>query len=251
MAVATFQKAGRFIFIEPFKAAFEHGNQALVTSASAYMAAMFSMQHGVLPWLIAVPLAIGFEWTYLRGLSTSDKTRDGAWSSALNWVAMLTSAVYGILYILGYYKVIPEAPDNGLAFWLAVAHVAPMTLLSFCYAGVRRTHKQEQMTEETRRKQQEATRLARLQDQQDQIELERQKKLMEIEVWKQGKQATVEMQTMQGASSAYAQNAASTHSDAPNAQMRLHTCASCGASLNAKQYAASKRWGHCPSCKKA
>ena len=168
------KQTARYAVVEPLKAAFEHGNQALVTSASAFMAAMFSMQHNVLPWWIAVPLAVGFEWTYLRGLSTSDKTQADGWASALNWVAMLTSAVYGILYILGHYKVIPEAPDPTAAFWLAVAHVAPMTLLSFCYAGVRRTHKQEQMSEAGRVQRQEETRKHQLQAQEDRLNLDAQ-----------------------------------------------------------------------------
>lgn len=163
------RQTARHIVTEPFRAAFEHGNQALVTSASAYMAAMFSMQHGVLPVWIAVPLAVGFEWTYLRGLSTSDKTRANGWANALNWTAMLTSAVYGILFILGYYNVIPARPEPGAAFWLAVAHVGPMTLLSFCYAGVRRSHKQEQLTAVAHTRAQDAIRLARLQEQQDQL----------------------------------------------------------------------------------
>lgn len=136
-------RAASFAFLEPLRAVWEHGSQACITAAAAYMVTMFSMQHEVLPIQVAIPLAIGFEWTYLRGLATADKTRSG-WGMALNIIAMLTSATYGILYILGVYEVIPKAPDQTAAFWLAVAHVAPMTMLSFCYANVRRAHKLEE-----------------------------------------------------------------------------------------------------------
>lgn len=243
------QRSAYFI-TEPFKAAFEHGNQALVTSASAFMAAMFSMQHEVLPWWIAVPLAVGFEWTYLRGLSTSDKTQADGWASALNWTAMLTSAVYGILYILGHYKVIPESPDSTTAFWLAVAHVAPMTVLSFCYAGVRRTHKQEQMVKTERADELERIRFARLQEQKDVLEIERMRKVQEIEMYREVNNAKRDMQNA-NALFASRENASSPHSNAPDAHLHLHKCASCGASLSARSYAASRRWGHCNNCKKA
>src|SRR5581483_3470545 len=122
MAVTVFSNTRRFVVAEPLKAAWEHGNQALVTSAAAFMSAMFSMQHDVLPWYIAWPLAVGFEWTYLRGLANGEKT-DTRWSGALNWSAMITSVVFGILYILGHYEVIPVNPTGWTAFWLALAHV--------------------------------------------------------------------------------------------------------------------------------
>jgi hypothetical protein len=141
MAATTITDARRFVVAEPIKAAWAHLNQFLVTSAAAFMSAMFSMQHDVLPWYIAVPLAVGYEWTYLRGLSTADKTSKTRWADALNYSAMFTSIIYGVLYVLGHYKVIPETPEGWAAILLAFAHVIPMAVLSLCGANLRRVQK--------------------------------------------------------------------------------------------------------------
>src|SRR5258706_4023755 len=108
--------------------------QTLVTTAAAFMSAMFNTQHEVLPWFIAWPLAAGFEAIYLSGLIAADRTRKSSWITAMIIAASLTSFAYGMLYVLGIYKVIPERPEGWAAFGLALAHVLPMPVLSLCAA---------------------------------------------------------------------------------------------------------------------
>lgn len=108
--------------------------QFLVTTAAAFMSAMFNTQHDVLPWYIAWPLAFGFEAIYLSGLIAADRTVKSRWATAMTLAASLTSLIYGLLYVLGVYKVIPRQPEGWVAWGLALAHVLPMPLLSLCAA---------------------------------------------------------------------------------------------------------------------
>lgn len=192
MTTAFFTHARRFALSEPIKAAWEHGNQFFVTSAAAFMSAAFSMQHDVLPIWIAVPLAIGFEWTYLRGLATADKTTKTPWAVALNWAAMLTSLIYGILYVLGHYGIIGEKPSTAAAIWLAFAHVFPMALLSFCGANLRRNQKQEELRRNLILVADQDARNRREQDAATDLRLDMQRKEAELEIYTRGLIAAVE-----------------------------------------------------------
>lgn len=182
----------RFALSEPLKAAWEHGNQFFVTSAAAFMSAAFSMQHDVLPIWIAVPLAIGFEWTYLRGLATADKTTKTPWAVALNWAAMLTSLVYGILYVLGHYHVIADTPGTTAAIWLAFAHVFPMALLSFCGANLRRNQKLEELRRNQKLVAEQDARNQREQDAATELRLDMQRKEAELDIYTRGLIAAAE-----------------------------------------------------------
>lgn len=192
MTTALLNQARHFVISEPIKAAWEHGNQFFVTSAAAFMSAAFSMQHDVLPIWIAVPLAIGFEWTYLRGLATADKTIKSRWAVALNWAAMLTSLIYGILYVLGHYDIIPDKPGTGAAIWLAFAHVFPMALLSFCGANLRRNQKQDELRRNLILVADQDARNRREQDAATELRLEMQRKEAELEIYTRGLIATAE-----------------------------------------------------------
>jgi hypothetical protein len=144
------------------------------------------MQHDVLPWWIAVPLAVGFEWTYLRGLANADKAGTTKWAPALNWAAMITSIVYGVLYVLGHYEVIPVSPTGWTAFWLALAHVIPMAVLSFCGANLRRVQKLEEVARNRKLVAEEDERNQRMQDAATELRLDMARKEAELELWRQG-----------------------------------------------------------------
>jgi len=180
MATIVPNTARRFTIAEPVKAAWEHANQFFVTSAAAFMSAAFSMQHDVLPWWIAVPLAIGFEWTYLRGLASADKVGKTLWAPALNWSAMATSIVYGVLFVLGHYHVIPVEPSGWTAFYLAIAHVIPMAVLSFCGANLRRVQKLEEVARNQKLVAVQDERNQREQDAATELRLEMQRKEAEL-----------------------------------------------------------------------
>lgn len=155
-----------------------NGNQALITFAATYAGAMFSMQHEVFPFWIAVPLAIGFEWTYLAGIALAGDIRKGGWSVAISITAMLTSAVFGILHILGVYKVIPEHPAGEDAVWLACAHIVPITLMSFFYAMAHRAHQAQRIADADA----EAERAREQEDEQRALEQEWRAEKLQIEV---------------------------------------------------------------------
>jgi hypothetical protein len=167
-----------------------NGNQALITFAATYAGAMFSMQHNVFPLWIAVPLAVGFEWTYLAGIALAGDIRKGGWSVAISITAMLTSAVFGILYILGVYKVIPDQPTGEDAVWLACAHIVPITLMSFFYAMAHRAHHAQRIADADER-------AARAQEREDeQHELEQTWRAQQLGIEMERKQIDLERDRM-------------------------------------------------------
>lgn len=239
---ATLTQAARrgvsWTLATPLRAAFTHGNQALVTLASAFMNAQFAQSHNILdPW-IAWLLAVGYEWTYLRGLASSSKTQS-QWTVALNGVAFATAIIGGLLYCADRYQALPSHPDDWLAWALAAAHVLPMALLSLCSAMVHRAASAGQVAREEAREQ------AQLQ-----LAIEREQKEQDLVLWERGQRMKRMLDAELPASPASASNAAPPPPNALRADLMLHRCASCGASLNRKQFAASVRWGRCGSCPK-
>ena len=55
------KRAFSYIISGPIATAWEMAPQTAITSASVYLVAMFGMSHHILPWWIAVPMAVGFE----------------------------------------------------------------------------------------------------------------------------------------------------------------------------------------------
>jgi hypothetical protein len=216
---------------EPVELVKAQPHQALISVASVALMAQFAASGGILHPAVGLVLAIGVEWAYLRGLA-SDAKAATVWGEWLNWSAFGIVVLWGGLWCLKAFGVIPERPVGALAYVMAAAHVVPIAWLSLCSAM---THRASAQLAEQQEREREAERNA--------LELERARKLMEVEVWKAGRAAVLEMQ---GAS---AQNAPAPHSGAVDASPKVHRCASCGAALTMKQYAASRRWGHCRQCK--
>lgn len=101
--------------------------QAFIVFSSATMNANFAQSHNILePW-VAWLLAIGYEILYLYGLSRAAVA--SRWSIAVQIVAFATALSGGVLYCLGRYGVIPEAPGPGVSIGLSIAHVLPISLL--------------------------------------------------------------------------------------------------------------------------
>lgn len=203
MAVTAVGRGFRFAIKEPIATAWEMGPQAAITTASVYMVAEFGMAHNILPWWIAVPMAIGFEWTWLRGIRTAGLVRRGGeserWINLLTKTALITVIAYGILFIIGLssFGIIPEHPGQGWGIILALAKVIPIALMGYASANLHRVHKQQVMTDADAREKENRERLTELQAQQDaleidrrrresEIELDRQRKAMELEMWQKG-----------------------------------------------------------------
>lgn len=186
------KRAFSYIISGPIATAWEMAPQTAITSASVYLVAMFGMSHHILPWWIAVPMALGFEWTWLRSIRTAGLVRKGAdadlWINLLTWTALITVVAYGILYIIGLPSIgiIPEAPGKGWGIALALAKVIPIALMGFAAANLHRIHKQQVMADREKEQKETHARLIELQAQRDTIEMERQRKLMELDVWRQG-----------------------------------------------------------------
>lgn len=195
MTTVTFKTTARQLFnytiTGPIATAWEMAPQTAITSASVYLVAMFGMSHHILPWWIAVPMALGFEWTWLRSIRTAGLVRKGAeadrWINLLTWTALITVVAYGILYIIGLPSIgiIPAEPGKGWGIALALAKVIPIALMGFSAANLHRIHKQQVVADQEQQQTADRARLVELQSQQDTIEMERKRKLMELDVWRQ------------------------------------------------------------------
>lgn len=192
MSVTAFKRGFSFVVSGPIATAWEMAPQTAITTASVYMVAMFGMSHNILPWWVAVPMAAGFEWTWLRSIRTAGLVRKGKdadlWINLLTWTALITVVAYGLLYIIGLPSIgiIPAEPGKGWGVVLALAKVIPIALMGFAAANLHRIHKQQIMADQAARERENRDRLSELQAQRDTIEMERQRKLMELDVWRQG-----------------------------------------------------------------
>jgi transcriptional regulator with PAS, ATPase and Fis domain len=82
--------------------------------------------------------------------------------------------------------VIPEAVEGAGAFWLAVAHVAPMAAMSLCSAMVHRAHSLERQADARRAAEAERDRQLHLTAERDAIALEQERRRAELAVWEEG-----------------------------------------------------------------
>lgn len=192
MVSTAIRRGFSFAISGPLATAWELAPQTAITTASVYMVAQFGMAHAILPWWIAWPMALGFEWTWLRSIRTAGLVRRGedsdVWINTLTWTAMVTVICYGVLYILGLPSVgvIPAELGKGWGVPLALAKVVPIALMGFSAANLHRIHKQQVVADSAARAREEHDRLIDLQAQQDTIEMERKRKLMDLEMYQKG-----------------------------------------------------------------
>jgi hypothetical protein len=246
-----------FTIGQPLRAAWTYGSQAAITSASVSLNATFAMSHGILTPGFAWAQAIGFEWTYLRGLATAGQTKS-RWVDALNIIAFVSVILYGVMACLVTYKVVPEKPEPVLAFFLALVHIVPIGLTGLCSAMIHRV-----VAEQTRQATEEAATLERqrqqrMQAEQDTLALDAERKANELAAWEAGQRAqlAIELERKQAIMQLKMQR-----TPAPPKMQRhalpesIHTdektCPKCGAELSRPQWLAARRWGHCAGCKEA
>jgi hypothetical protein len=108
-------------------------HQAMLSTGSVAIMAQFAAHSGIVDPLVGYCIAIGVEWAYLRGLASAAKVTT-RWASVLNWSAFGVVVLWGVLWVATVYGALPEKPQGGAAFWLAVAHVVPVAWLSLCSA---------------------------------------------------------------------------------------------------------------------
>lgn len=211
-------RLSHYALVVPFHAIRKWFALFLITTGTLYASAMFNMQHGVFPPEVAFPLAIGIEWTYLSGLAYATELRSGKWSGWMIVVGALTSGLYGVLYILGHYHVIPETPDDAQALALSLAHVAPLIFLLLLYTLCKRDFTAEQREEADRQR----GRAEKWRDEKLSIEIERERIGLEKE-----RLALSQKQV----------------------RAKTYSCPSCATPLTQQQAAIASRYGHCPACK--
>jgi len=178
---AQLARGWRVVIAEPAITAWQMLPQFLVTLGSVYLVAMFGMAHQILPPLVAIPMAVGFEWSWLRSVATAGKVRrtpeTERYIRLLTWTALITVISYGVLYILGLPSVgvIPATLGPWWGVPLALAKVVPIALMGFASANLHRLHRQDLTTAEQLRTDYETERARQLQAERDavQIEIER------------------------------------------------------------------------------
>lgn len=205
---------------------------ALLTTGSLYASVLFNTQHKIFPLWIALPIAIGIVWTYLSGLAfataVESKTKT---STPMIWVGAITDGLFGILYVLGQYDVIPAKPDNQIALLLAIAHIVPLIILMVIYTYCKRDYLAEQAT----KRKAELDRQRKIEDQDREYDLKLRNARLEVAVTKeQIKLRELEQKLTQNVSTS-----------------NQFSCDNCRASLTQGQYGAMKRNGYCQQCKPA
>lgn len=168
------------VISEPLALAAAQPHQILISTASVALMGQFASSSGILDPFVGYALAIGIEWAYLRGLASDSKTQT-EWGARLNWSAFVIVVLWGCLWCLHAFKVLPETPDGTLGYILAAAHVVPIAWLSLCSAMCHRASmqaeaaKQEAIEAERReqaRKEREAENALRFEAQREQARLE-------------------------------------------------------------------------------
>lgn len=243
--VNTFwRRSANFVLVEPLRVAWQLAPQTMVTSASVAMNAGFAQSHGILPVEVAVIQAIGFEWTYLRGLASAGKTRS-PWVDRLNYGAFVSVVLFGVMYCLVAYKVIPEAPSGLLAFFLACVHVLPVAFVGLCAAMIHRSIAAHEKAEQDKAAERERERAERLRAERDAMDLEAERKRRDLELWAEGVRLKQELRGSGRATKA--------PSAAPDVQP---VCPNCGASLSGVEFGAYKSvlargatYGGCKACR--
>lgn len=176
------------LFFEPIEMAISQPHQALISSASVFLVAS---EAGILidaPWNVF--LAIGAEWAYLRGLSSGQSTKT-QWAAALNWSAVILVVLYGALWGLRKFHLIPETPPPWGAVLLTFIHIGCIGAVTLCSAMCHRAmllveqlSREKQQNEDAERlRLKEATeeaRALRLQEANDALAIEMRRKDAEL-----------------------------------------------------------------------
>lgn len=196
----------------------------LITFGTLYASVLFSMQHNIFPWYVATPIAIGITWTYLSGLAyaTAIRVKSG-WTTPMILVGALTDGLFGVLYILGRYGVIPEQPGIYASVALALAHIVPLIILLIIFTYCKRNYLVELASD---KREQEERQRAR---DDDQYEYEKKIRDAKLELTLARERLKLEALVVKDNDE--------------------KTCDKCGAVLSKGKFGAMKRYGYCNACK--
>jgi ABC-type multidrug transport system fused ATPase/permease subunit len=194
-----------------------------ITIGILYANTLFNMQHDIFPLSISISIASGVAWTYISGLAYVAATEKVAWSThAMIFTGALTDCLFGLLYVLGRYKVIPETPDSYVATGLALAHVIPLIILVIIFTYCKKLYLAEQAaTKHANDKRIERYKEAKLNVEIAKEEIELEKARLRLDL----------------ARNKYVND------------KEQKTCDFCQNALSQAQYGAMKRYGYCSKCK--
>jgi hypothetical protein len=134
MTIQATSRTWRDVVIhEPAALAAAQPHQVLISTASVSILANYAADSGFLAVPFNIILAIGIEWAWLRGMASARVT-SSPWVGALNWSAFGILVLWGLLWGLKQYGVLPEQPHGALGWVLAASHVLPVAWLSLCAA---------------------------------------------------------------------------------------------------------------------
>jgi hypothetical protein len=226
---------------EPFDLALGQPHQMLISSASVAIVAVEAAS--IVPWPFNIALAIGAEWAYLRGL-ISGAGVNTPWAARLNWAAFLLVVLYGSLAGLRGFHLIPADPSPFVAVLLTIIHIGAISAVTLCSAMLHRAGEDAKALVRKAVEDREIERQQRIQDQQDALALDMQRKRQELAIWEQGMEAKARLK-MQSAD-ARLKMRRNAHPEPVDA-----TCPKCGIALDKPQWLAARRWKHCAACKDA
>lgn len=172
---------------EPVELVKAQPHQALISVASVALMAQFAASGGILHPAVGLVLAIGVEWAYLRGLA-SDAKAATVWGEWLNWSAFGIVVLWGGLWCLKAFGVIPERPVGALAYVMAAAHVVPIAWLSLCSAMTHRASAQLAEQQEREREAQAREQAARDHEARNALHLEIEREQARLAAWKDAQQ---------------------------------------------------------------
>lgn len=250
---------------EPMELIASQPHQALISVASV---SLVSAEAALLVgWPANMALAVGAEWAYLKGLSSGQRVHT-RWVAALNVSAILLVVVYGSLWSLRKFGMLPNdgfVTGDGWERWaaaiiLTACHILTIGAVTISSAMV---HAAEAAADRVR-KEREQQRIAEEaeHERQRQRDLQAQRDALALEAERNKQALTLEWQRSQLRREARAINAAHQIASAANAnnavQERIHAnhatnakCPHCDAPLkNMAAVSAAHRWGHCAQCKK-
>lgn len=209
---------------EPIELAISQPHQTLISSASVYLVAAEAGMLIAWPWNVL--MAIGAEWAYLRGLSSGQAAKT-LWAARLNWSAVLLVVLYGSLWGLRKFHLIPDVPPWWGALVLTAIHILAIGAVTLCSAMVHRAMLDQQHDREIR-----------MQERRDQMVLEREQKEQDLLLYERAQEIK---RRLKG-------SAAPTTARPP--------CPGCGGLLDGNDYALLRsaqsrgaRFGGCKACR--
>lgn len=212
---------------EPAALAAAQPHQVLISAASVSILASYAGDSGFLVAPFNIVLAIGVEWAWLRGMASASAT-SSPWVARLNWSAFGILILWGVLWGLKIYKVLPAVPGPIFGFFLAVSHIGPVAWLSLCAAMVHAAAEREAKLQrdadaatERQRAEEQRQRLAGVEAERQRQQLAHEQKLLELEAWRQAQELKRSLrQSVTPVSQEQVSRGVTPHSDAERAVLR-------------------------------